>query len=87
MSCSKNTYDCGLFGLGTLLHVLVGIQIDQDIFSQVDITLMRTSLYSIFEANEAFDKDPKEHLSRAAIVYFFLHFAMVKSSAFKKTNT
>ncbi len=39
-----NPYDCGLFSLGIYLHLLRGIHIQDNIFSQKEITALRNGL-------------------------------------------
>jgi hypothetical protein len=42
-----NGYDCSLFGLGTLLHAINNIPIDETIFQQQHISLFRKELRNI----------------------------------------
>jgi hypothetical protein len=50
VSCPKqrNCYDCSLFRLGTMLHAIEELPIDDMIFDQEDITLFRQDLYNMF---------------------------------------
>jgi Ulp1 protease family, C-terminal catalytic domain len=64
----RNSHDCGLFGVGTLLHVLAKIPITEDMFTQNDISNFRSSLYSVLHGEgTSFFSDPKKNLSRAFV--------------------
>jgi hypothetical protein len=69
-----NAHDCGLFGIGFLLHIVEGIPIHDTLFSQDDISNFRKTLFKLLENTDLgnrFEKDPKSHLSRAFIMSFF----------------
>lgn len=67
-----NSHDCGLFGVGTMLHILEDIPVTQYIFAQLEICRMRLYLYTVLPRDEfTFIKDPKKELSRNFILHFF----------------
>ena len=68
----KNMSDCSLFSLGVLYHVINGIAVDANIFSQSTIDNFRQGLYKVLSAPpQKGIEDPKMFLSRCFIMSFF----------------
>jgi MULE transposase domain len=69
----SNGFDCSLFALGTLIHAVDGLPIDNTIFHQDDITLFRKELYNILSINDTITAtlNPMTSLSREFIISFF----------------
>lgn len=75
LPCPKqeNVYDCSLFGLATLLHLVSGKKINSLVYQQEHISKFRSSLYKIL-SSENLDPDPRKHLSRHVFSFFFPEF-------------
>jgi MULE transposase domain len=75
LSCPQqtNTYDCSLYAIGTFLHVLADLPIDDRIFNYDNISLFRKELLSIMSMDSMLHnvEDPKTSLSREFIISFF----------------
>jgi hypothetical protein len=71
----ENGTDCGLFALITTLHLCHGINVDELTFTQSQVTLLRSSLYSVMISPipSSTIPDPKEHLSSTFIANPFPH--------------
>ena len=69
----ENSYDCALFAYGILIHLVRGIKIKNNIFTQSEVTYFRKSLYLIFNAHpsELSGVDPKKWISAEFITSFF----------------
>jgi hypothetical protein len=85
----QNGCDCSLFGLGTLLHVIEDLPIDDKIFGQEDITLFREDLYSIFTrgATSRTEDNPLTSLKREFIFSFYPKLFEMYRSKKRKTMT
>ncbi len=65
-------FDCSLFGLGVVLHLVRVINITQTMFTQNEITYFRKSLYLIFNATEdEVGTNPRKWISTEFINSFF----------------
>jgi Ulp1 family protease len=75
VSCPRqqNGFDCALFRLGTLLHAIEDLPIDDMIFGQEDIMLFRQELYHIFTSGltSQQEENPLTSLSQEFIISFF----------------
>ena len=43
----KNGFDCGLFAVGVVLHLIEGIDVTRETFRQQDITNLRSTLVTV----------------------------------------
>jgi hypothetical protein len=68
-----NSCDCSLYAIGTFLHVLADLPIDDRIFNPDDISLFCKELLNILSIDSMFHnvEDPKTSLSREFILSFF----------------
>ncbi len=68
----ENTYDCGLYAFSILLHLLRGIQIKQDVFTQSHITAFRNGLRIVVNGPiDELQSDPKKYIPVEFIYSFF----------------
>jgi hypothetical protein len=69
----SNGYDCSLFALGTLIHEVEGLPIDNTIFHQEDITLICKELFNILSIKDCSNDmvNPMTPLSQEFIISFF----------------
>ena len=44
----KNGFDCGLFAVGVVLHLIEGIDVTRETFRQQDVTTLRSRLVTVF---------------------------------------
>jgi hypothetical protein len=49
----KNGFDCGLFAVGVVLHLIEGIDVTRETFRQQDITNLRSTLVTVFGGDGA----------------------------------
>jgi hypothetical protein len=70
----QNSNDCTIFGLGTLLHAVHGLPIDDDIFYQDNITLFRKELHRTLSTDmlQQQGHNPFTLLSKEFIISFYL---------------
>jgi hypothetical protein len=74
ISCPQqnNGHDCSLFVLGTLIHAVDGLPVDDTIFHQDDITSFRRQLYNILSINVSSSNmlNPMTSFSRQFLLSF-----------------
>jgi hypothetical protein len=74
----NNCHDCGLFAMGSVLHLALGEPLDVDTYSQDNINHLQESLYTVFSVEQKeleYFSDPKERLSQSFLYYFFPYIA------------
>lgn len=68
----QNKYDCSLYAFSILLHLLRGIRVTENIFTQQVITYFRKSLYIVLKApKDELKANPKIHIDTDFITSFF----------------
>jgi hypothetical protein len=71
--CQTNSFDCSFFGLGTMLHAIHGLPIDDTIFYQEHITLFRKELHRTLSSHVLDDNvpNPLTSLTKEFMISFF----------------